>query len=438
MYSFPKIAERKLDNGLTVLLMPDHEQQGLTIGLQIPVGEFSDPVSYEGTAELTVGLLQKGTASLSSEQFALKLEQTGTSLFSETGDEHLVLGCKMLSRHAVTIMPVFWEMLCSPRFDNKELMRLKRELVTALMAEYSDPNALANKHFFPLLCGKDHPAGRLHTIKSIQRINLACIRSFYDAYVHPAQSVFVAAGDFTIKEFDEGWLPLFSAWKNRQGRPPIIGRPLPPLAETAVRIIDKKDITQTPFIIGHPVPGELAQDRNALALANYILGGGNFSSRLMERIRSNQGKTYGISSQLMCNRQSGIFMISTATQTAQTTEVIATILDVYREFSVNGVTDEELHRAKEFAVGNMAFQLEGIGNIAEKLLWLKLYGREIDYIERFDEVISSISKASVNEAIRAHFSSAHFVMAVVARDKEVRSQLSRFGKVTAVHSRAAP
>jgi predicted Zn-dependent peptidase len=131
-------------------------------------------------------------------------------------------------------------------------------------------------------------------------------------------------------------------------------------------------------------------------------------------------------------------MISTATQTAQTAGVVTTILDVYREFSANGVTEEELQKAKEFAVGNMAFQLEGIGNVAEKLLWLKLYGRENAYIERFDEVISSIGRAAVNEAIRVHFSSKHFVMAVVARDKDIRSQLARFGRVATVHFRAAP
>jgi zinc protease len=438
MYLFPKITERTLESGLTVLLVPDHEQQGLTVGLQIPVGEFSDPPSYEGTAELTIGLMQKGTVTLTPEEFAEKLEQTGTGLFAETGDEHLILGFKMLSRHADKIMPVFWEMLCSPRFDARELTRLKREMVTALMAEGADPNALANKHFFPLLCGSDHPAGRVHTIKSVQRIDLASIRAFYDAYFHPAGSVLVIAGDFDVHDFDDRWSSLCLKWKNREGKAPIVGKAILPIRESKVRIIDKKDITQAYLIMGHPVPGELSPDRSALALANYILGGGNFSSRLMERVRSKQGKTYGIGSQMICNRQCGLFLISTATQSAQTAEVLRTIFEVYREFSGSGVTDEEIEKAKEFANGNMAFQLEGIGNVAEKLLWLKLFGREKSYIEHFDEMISSVRKDAVNAAIRAYLSSEHFAMVVVARSKDVRSQVSGFGKVTEMHFRAAP
>lgn len=438
MYRFPTITERRLNNGLTVLLVPDYEQQGLTVSLQIPVGEFSDPVSFEGTAELTVGLMQKGTATLSPEEFSERLEQTGTELFAETNDEHLVLGCKLLSRHANRVLPVFWEMISRPRFDGRELTRLKREMVTALLAESSDPNAIANKHFFSLLCGKDHPAGRTHTIKSIQRIGLDCVRSYYENYFDPAQGVLVVVGDFTVQEFDDRWAPLCLEWKNRHGLQPLLCGAIRAVPETTIRIIYKKDITQTYLMMGHPLPGELSPDRNSLALANYILGGGNFSSRLMERIRSDQGKTYSIGSQMMCNRQCGIFLISTATQSAQTAEVVKTILDVYREFSTNGATDEEIEKAKKFAMGNMAFQLEGIGNIAEKLLWLRLYGREIAYIEDFDRMISSISKEAVNQAVRTYLSSERFAIVVVAPNKDVRSQMAGFGKVTEMHFRAAP
>ncbi len=438
MYRFPEIVQRKLENGLQVLLVPDHEQEGLTVALQILVGEFSDPVSYEGTAELVVGLLQKGTQSLTTEQFAENLEQTGTMLFADTGDEHLVLGCKMLSRHADTVVPLFWEMLSHPRFDDKELDRLKHETVTALIAENSDPGALASRHFFSELCGKNHPAGRVHTAGSIKRINIDRIRSFYSGFFSPANSLLVVAGDFTVDHFDRTWASQCLRWENRSQALPVRGEPLSPLSKTTVRLIDKKDITQTYLMIGHPVPGELAGARNAMALANYILGGGNFSSRLMECIRSDKGKTYGISSQMLCNRQCGIFMISTATQSAQTEDVLKTIVRVYQEFSEGGVTDEELKKAREFAVGNMAFQLEGIGNIAEKLLWLRLYGRENSYIEHFDELISSIGKEEVDKAVRMHLSSKHFAMVAVGRSEEVRRQLEGFGETTSIPFRADP
>jgi zinc protease len=158
----------------------------------------------------------------------------------------------------------------------------------------------------------------------------------------------------------------------------------------------------------------------------------------MERVRSDKGKTYGISSQIMCNRDCGIFMVSTATLSGQTTEVLTTILDVYHEFSAHGVTDAELMKAKEFAIGNMAFQMEGIGNITDKVLWLSLYGRPLSYIERFDEMIAAMDKDAVNQAIVRYLSSKYFAVTAVGRKEEVGPQLSGFGKVTTVNFRSAP
>jgi zinc protease len=191
-------------------------------------------------------------------------------------------------------------------------------------------------------------------------------------------------------------------------------------------------------MLGHPAPGELDSDRNALALANYILGGGNFSSRLMASVRSKKGKTYGISSQLACNRNCGIFMVSTATLSAQTAEVLTMIFTVYQDFASQGVTDQELAKAKQFATGNMAFQLEGIGNITEKLLWLRLYGRDNTYIERFGELIAAIDKNRVNEAIRKYVSSKHFAVVAVGKKTDLQPQLESFGNVVTIPFRADP
>ena len=141
-----------------------------------------------------------------------------------------------------------------------------------------------------------------------------------------------------------------------------------------------------------------------MALANYILGAGNFSSRLMTRIRSLSGKTYGISSQLVTSKYFGAFLISTTTLSATVSEMLKMIREIYGDFCSNGITEEELERAKRFAIGNMAFQLEGICSIAEKLLWLRFYDRPNSYIEEFDAMINRISVEDVNNSIRECFS----------------------------------
>jgi zinc protease len=434
MYKFPQTYDFRLDNGLHVICVPDHEQQAITVALQVMTGEFSDPMSLEGVTELTAGLIQKGTADLTPEQLSDRLERTGATMFAETGDEHIIFGFRALSRYVNIIMPLFRDMICTPRFDIRELDRLKKEMLTAMMAETSDPNTLANRHFFSHLCGRNHPAGRLHTVNSVKHIRMEHIREYYGSLISPKNSLLIIAGDCGNDTGTE-LAGLFSSWNTNKNPEPFISGPVDTIKETVIKIVDKSDITQTYFMIGHPAPGELIPARNALALANYCLGGGNFSSRLMESIRSSQGKTYGISSQIMTNRNCGIFYISTATQSSQTAEVLHTIIDVYKKFCNNGMSGAELDKAKEFVIGNMAFQLEGIGNVTDKLLWLNLYERDISYIEHFDEIVSSITIDDVNSAIRSSLASEYFSIVAVGRKDIISRQLADFGRLVCVNYR---
>ena len=412
IYSFPLLQRETLANGLHLILVEDHEQEGITLAFQMPIGEFCDPVSFECTTEMTIGALLKGPASLTPEEFSDKFEHAGAGLFTDVGDEHCV----------------------GPR----EIVRLKREMITGLQAELADPMAIANRHFGNVLCGSRHPVGRSHTIQSVKKTGMRQIKDYYDSFISPENSALVIAGDFDPQEVLQKSGPILASWNKKRKAPPVVAGALPGLTANSVRIIDKQDLSQVSFIVGHPVCGELDPMRNELALANYVLGGGNFSSRLMAHIRSQEGKTYGISSQLSCSRNYGIFSIATSTQNSKAGEMLKSIMEVYRTFAVHGVTGEELEKAKKFSLGNMAFQLEGIVNVAEKLLWLREFGRDLSYIERFDERIGGITLKSVNAAIRKYLSSPHFAIAAVGKKEEIQDILAGYGPAEIVNFRRNP
>src|SRR5271157_2993953 len=435
-YKFPPIVQETLDNGLELLCVEVHAQEGITLALQMPFGEFSDPVLREGTTEAAIGMMLKGPASLSPEEFSQELEQAGASLFTDAGDEHCVFGCKMLARAADRIIPLFQSMICSPGFLPKELTRIKREMVTGLKAELADPASIANRHFGGVLCGTGHPVGRVQTVRSVGRLGIRRVREWYNSFVSPQSGLLVVAGDFSADAMLSTLKGLFGPWKKGRSNEPVVAGPIPALAANRIRLVDKKDLTQVSLILGHSSVSELDPLRNEVALANYVLGGGNFSSRLMAHIRSREGKTYGISSQLSCSRRYGIFSIATSTQNSQAKEMLASIIDVYRTFGDKGVTQEELNKAKQFVMGNMAFQLEGIVNVAEKILWLKQFGRDLSYIEQFNDRIASITLESVNRAIGEHLSSKAFAVVGVGRKEEIGSVLAELGTVETVNFRS--
>jgi predicted Zn-dependent peptidase len=430
-YAFPPMDEFVLDNGLKLLLVPDHEQNGLVFALQLAAGRFTDPIGFEGLCEVTAALLTKGTKSFSPDEFSSLFENAGATLFSDVGEEHIVLGMRLLVPAVQQLLPLFVEMIASPRFAQEEYTRLLREMVTALQAEAVDTASLASRHFYGELAGNAHPAGRPQTMESLRNISMPEVKDFFGSFFVPRGSVCVIAGDFEFAKMKRFAVEQFSFWKRSGDVKGVIAGQVPPsnAKKPAIRLVNKPDVTQVSLAVGRASPGERCPAKNALLLANYIFGGGNFSSRLMTRIRTGDGKTYGIASQLLTETEFGAFLITTSTRNAELKDVLSSILDEYRRFYAHGVTAEELEKAKQFAIGNMAFQLEGIGNVVDKLLWLRFYGRPDSYIERFEEMIAAIDVATVNDAVTKYLSPENLVIVAVGKKAEVLPQLSSFGDV---------
>ncbi len=432
LFSFPPFEEFELGNGFHCILLPHTEQDVIVIAIQFPFGRFADPVGFEGCVELCIGLMQKGTVNKTCEEFLEQFEQRGAVLFSEVGEEHTIVGVKMLSCFVDALFPCFWEMVTSPRLDPRELDRLKKEMITALRAETIDPGVIASRHFFNELATSRHPAGRYATVSSVRRIDCKKVTELYNEYIVPADAALIVAGNFNPDRFEKKFIINIKSWK-KDSRLPFCEAPATIRSGRAVRFVEKNDLTQASILIGQTAPGELDQRRNMIAIANYILGGGNFSSRLMTRIRSSEGKTYGIVSNIASGRRFGAITISTATRNNQLEEVLSAILNEYDIFCREGITEEELEKAKKYAIGNMAFQLEGIMNIVEKLLWLRFYRRTPEYLENFGEMISSISLDLVNETIKKCFNPEDLIIVAVGNKNETLHQLDKFGKPRRFH-----
>ncbi len=182
-FAFPQADEFRLENGLSVICMPDHEQPGLVLALQLPVGRFADPPGREGLCELTAALVSKGTQTFLPEEFSEQIENTGASIFSDIGEEHSVLGLRMLATSATRLFPIFVEMVRSPLFAKEEFVRLRREMATTLKAEANDPSFLATRHFYRELAGDGHPAGRFQTPASLKNITLVEVERFFSREV---------------------------------------------------------------------------------------------------------------------------------------------------------------------------------------------------------------------------------------------------------------
>ncbi|MFP4416376.1 MAG: M16 family metallopeptidase [Chitinispirillaceae bacterium] len=424
-YTFPRFEETVLSNGLHLIWLEDHEQPVLKLALQIPTGRQFDPPGREATAELASSLAQKGPSSFEAEQFSRKIESAGAQISGDVGEQLISIELHVLQSQASAIVPLFWDMIRFPAMNTKEFSRLRREMLTEMQAEYADPSTLAAKHLQVMVFGRAHPGGRVHTSEAAKRISLEEVKLFWDSFVYPHGATLIVAGAYDGNQ-RTSWEELFSGWQ-KSGTARELKDVKYPADSAPIRLVDKPDLSQTTIMLGAKTIGELHPDKLALSMGNYILGGGNFSSRLMNRVRSEIGKTYGIGSQLSCSREWGLFSISTTTQNRQLKEVLSVIHTVLEDLFENGVTDDELQKAKQFFIGHMAFELEGIHNVADKLLWLRFYGREKEYIEGYASRLAALTAKDINNALRNHYKHQQYATVAVGNRKEIESQLGGFG-----------
>lgn len=437
-YKFPEMNEYTMSNGMRIIWLEDHNHPVITISLQINIGRDNDPESFEGTSELLSNLMLKGTKKLSGDAFLEKFENAGASLFTDTKDEHSIFGVRMLKNAAEAIIPLFWDMVCNPELDIKEFKRLKKELLTGLSAEYSEPSSVGGKHFNAQIFGSTYPAGRNHSVTTVKKIKLNHIKKLYDNYFSPKICTLVIAGAMNMEEMRKKWESLFLQWDNDIIPANIQRSAIPVLSSNNIRIVNKPELTQTTLIIGHHTINELHKNKIQIAVANYILGGGNFSSRLMKRVRSEMGKTYGISSQLSCNKHHGIFLLSTATQNDQIPEMLQNIFEVYNSFVSEGPSEEELQKALQYTAGSLAFALEGLNNVVDKILWLRFFNRKNSYIENYESHLNPVTINSVRESLQNDFKCENFVITAVGKTSEITEHLEKYGVVNQYKCRSNP
>lgn len=435
-YKFPEMKEFVTENGLKIILVPNRMQPVITAALRICRGSLNDKEGFEGTAELLSGLIQKGSEKLNPEEFSEIFESKGAIVSANVKEEYVTYSMRTLVKYQEELAPLFRDMITNPAFDKKEFGIIKKELLTGFKAEISSPAVLAASHFNAELFGKNHAAGRIKSVKSIKAISIDSIKDYYNENYQPKGAFLVVSGDATIDELESLWGSLFNDWTNSNESSSVKTLDeIPKYEKNAIRLIDKPELTQTTIMMGHEIPGEKDDDRLSIAIANYILGGGNFSSRLMKKVRTELGNTYGISSHVWASKNFGTFSITTSTRNDSLKEVLNTIIDCLSEIINNGVNEEELKKAKQYALGSMAFELEGLENVIEKLLWLRFTERDNNYIECAAERLNAIDLKRINSVLKKYFRAENLAISATGKRAEIENILSEFGTVTCYNFR---
>lgn len=404
----------KLPNQLVWLFCRQAELPLVTLELLIKAGTLEEPPGKEGLANLTASLLLNGTKSRPSAKIAEELDFMGARLSASGGDDFATVGLTVLKKDLGPALDLLKDVLMHPTFPPAEVKRKVSQFKAALVSEQDEPMVVASRAFVRDLYGAfpyGHPV--IGTQKGLSAITRKDLVEFHRKYYCPNNAVLSVVGDLTPDEARQWVTKTFGGWTPAPIAAPKLP-PIPPLTQRQVVEIDK-DISQANIILGNLGIARKNPDFYAFQVMNYILGGGGFSSRLMDDIRVNRGLAYSVYSSFAPGLEPGPFIVALETKNATAGEAINQVVEQLRRIQAQPVTPEELKEAKSYLIGSFPRKMDSMSKRAWLLGYVEVYGLGLDYPWRYPEFIQHLSPADIQKVADKYIQPKNYLLVVVGK-----------------------
>ncbi|MCP9438964.1 MAG: insulinase family protein [Nitrospira sp.] len=430
-FSPPEPERLVLDNGMVVYLLEDHELPLVTVTATMRTGGWLDPTDKVGLAAMVGTVMRTGGGGrFSAEEVDEELEQLAANIGIGIGRESGSASLDVLSKDLKRGLEIFAALLRTPTFDPARVELAKLQAIEGIRRRQDQPGSIVGREFLKSLYGAEHPSARESTVESIQRITRDDLLSFHRETVHPNGMILGVTGDFHKEEMLEALRAAFGDW--RPGTVPELAIPEVPeqeAAKPAVLFIDK-ETTQTHLRVGHLSIKEHDPDYAALAIANDILGGSSFRSRLFNDVRTKRGLAYSVGSRLMAgSHDQGVWLMRAETKSESTQEVVERFVANIQRIRSEFVSDEELAEAKDAYVNSFVFSFSSPSAIVSRLIELEYDGLPKDFLQQLRDKVVKLTKEEILEAARKHLHPDRLKIIAVGPGKTLPAALSTFGAV---------
>jgi len=426
---FPPFQEAALPNGMTLLLIENHEQPSLSVTLSFRAGSAYDPAGKEGLSAIVAELLTKGTPTRSADQIAATIEGVGGSLAASTGDDFFTVATDVLSDHADLAFELLGDVTRRATFPGDEVELARTRFLSSLEVELSQPENVATRVFAKEIYGRN-PYGRSASPASYKAITRDDVVSFAGRRLRPAGALLVVAGDIDLARARALALQAFGSWR---GAPPAT--PPPPAAPvkrgTDIVLVHRPGSVQSNIVMGNTTFLPADTGYYAARIATQVLGGGA-DARLFMILREQKSWTYGSYATLDRNRGLGHWEATFEGRTAVTDSALQEMLHQIDRMRNDPIPDSELAAAKGFLIGSFPLTIETPRQIARVVTTARLLGLGADYLPRYRERLAGVGATRARAAARRAYRREGLTIVVVGDAKEIYDRLKTIAPVRLV------
>lgn len=423
----PAYKKVKLKNGLTVIMMEQHEVPVVSLAVLVKAGSVADPAGKEGLASLTAGLLRKGTKSRSADQISAELDFIGALLGAGATFDYTAVSAEFIKKDTSKGLDLLTDVLLNATFPEAEVTKLVKQRMDGLKAAKDQAQAVIGAYFDAYLYG-DHPYGRPSggNERSLAAISREDIATFYRNHYSPGAAILAVAGDFSTAEMERSLTEKFETWKG-----PAPSRSTVPETKAAqgkrLLLVDKPDSTQTFYRIGNIGISRTNPNRVYIEVVNTLFGG-RFTSMLNTELRIKSGLTYGARAEFDERKAPGPFAISTYTRNETTEKAIDMTLEVLKRLHEKGISEEELKSAKNYLKGQFPPDIETTDQLAGLLARLDFYGLDESEVNKYYAKVDSMTVADAGRIIKQYFPLDNLVFVLIGKADEIRDLAKKYAQ----------
>ena len=429
--STPKYTTDTLDNGMKVIVVPNHEVPFVGVHLGFLSGAWSE--QKPGEAAMAMEMLSKGTRNFTEAQLAEELELYAIDLNGSAGMDTSSVSVDCLTEYLPRAMRMLGEVVFNPIFDEEEFAKLKKRTITELSISEETPRYLVDKQFRKVLYGS-HPYSRTVTGEQADVESLAIndLKRWYASAATPDKATLIFAGDIERDRALELSKEIFASWAKALPQPEVALADIPQPQSSHIYIVDRPGSMQSEIRIGTLGMTRRVEPDYFVARVVSEYFGGSFHSRLNNTLRVEKGLTYGSWATFSPQNLAGQFRVATFTKTESTAEAVQVIFDLLKQLTQQPPTDEELNTTKSYQAGSFVVHRETPQSVAEDLWMIQSQNLSPDYLDKYLAGIAATTKDDCIELIKKYIDPDKMAVIITGDAEEIKEPLEQIAPVTVI------
>ena len=383
-------------SGLRIVTEEVPSVRSAAVGIWVNVGSRDEAPATAGASHFLEHLLFKGTTSRTALDISSSIESVGGEMNAFTSKEYTCFYARVIDTDVPMAIDVVSDLITSSIVTALDVDAERKVVLEEIAMRDDDPSDLVHDLFSDIYYG-DTQIGRpiLGTVESIKGMSRNTVFNYYKKKYLPQDLVVAVAGNIKHKRVvamveqalsRDNFLDVMAA--------PVI-RPNIPIKNTkqqSVGLLYKKS-EQAHMFYGMEGVARADDRRFAMGVLSAALGGG-MSSRLFQEIREKRGLAYSVYAYAQQFAGSGVLGFYAGCNPTKAIEVVEIIRSVLSDVADNGMTHEEIERAKGAVRGSLVLSQEDTGSRMSRIGKNEIvYGQVMD----FDDILKAISRVSAQD-----------------------------------------